>query len=251
MVANRHRAASLGGIGLLALAWIVLPDRGDVVPPLGDVLARGWTMARQGDLLVHVYLSLWRVCVGALIGIALSVCVGLVSVIPIVRAMLSGPIELARPIPPIAWIPLMLVLFGVGNSSAIALVALAVFFPVMISIILALDGVDADLVLASRSLGASLADRIRHVYLPSMAPTLIAGVRLGVGIGWFSVVAAEMVGSYGGLGYGIQIASLNLEMERFFVYLVSIGVCGFVMNGMMLRLSRRINAWRPGITHVE
>lgn len=251
MSLDRHHGAGLGGVALLLAAWFFLPDRGYVIPPLGDVISRGWTMAGSGELFFDAYTSLWRVCAGAGIGILLSVCVGVVSVIPIVRSVLSGPIELARPIPPIAWIPLMLVMFGVGNASAIALVALAVFFPVVVAIILALDGVDQDLLFASRSLGATTTDRVWHVYLPSMAPTLIAGVRLGIGIGWFSVVAAEMVGSYGGLGYGIQIASLNLEMERFFVYLFAIGLCGFTMNTLMLWLDRRVNAWRPGINHVR
>lgn len=250
MLRNRHRMAGVGGVVILMLAWSFAPESGHVIPPLGDVISRGWMMVSDGDLLFDIYVSLWRVCAGAVIGILLSMCVGVVSVIPIVRSMLSGPIELSRPIPPIAWIPLMLVLFGVGNASAVALVALAVFFPVMVSIILALDSIDQDLLFASRSLGARWTDRVRHVYLPSMAPTLITGIRLGVGIGWFSVVAAEMVGSYGGLGYGIQISSLNLEMEKFFVYLFSIGLCGFLMNAAMLWLGAHVNAWQAEVNHV-
>ena len=250
-MAARHGKAGLAGVTLLLAAWSTLPSPEGVIPPLFDVIARGWEMALEGRLWLDLSASLWRILVGAAIGISCSVAIGILCIVPIVRASLAGLIELTRPIPPIAWIPLMLVLFGVGDSAAIAIVAFAVFFPVIVSIILALDSIDPDLVLVSRSLGADWRFRIQHVYLPSMTPTLVAGIRLGIGIGWFSVVAAEMVGSYGGLGYGIQIASLNLEMERFFVYLTTIGVCGLIMNSGMLWIGERLTPWRQGTGHVE
>jgi ABC-type nitrate/sulfonate/bicarbonate transport system permease component len=246
-----RQCRALAGIGMLLAAWWLLPSPTGAVPPLPDVLEQGWSLVLSGMIFVDMRLSLWRVGTGAIIGVLAALVAGVACIIPMVRDMISGPLELARPIPPIAWIPLALVLFGVGDPSAIALVALAVFFPVMLSIVLALDSIDGDLVLAARSLGARPPELVRHVYVPAMAPIVLTGVRLGVGIGWFSVVAAEMVGSHRGLGYGIQIASLNLEMERFFVYLAVIGICGFVMNAALLWIHDRVNAWQGNAGHVE
>lgn len=232
------------GIALLLLLWWFLPDPKGAIPPLGNVLGAGYEAATKQMVLTDVYLSVRRIFAGSVIGILAASILGAACIFPTVRGVISGPLELARPIPPIAWIPLAIVLFGVGEASAIALVSAAVFFPVLLAVILALDGIDQDLVQVARSLGASRAALARCVYFPAMLPIVLTGIRIGVGIGWFSVVAAEMVGSHRGLGYGIQIASLNLEMERFFVYLSLIGICGFAMNLGLLRLSSYLTPWR-------
>jgi ABC-type nitrate/sulfonate/bicarbonate transport system permease component len=245
----RDRLAALLGTSLLILAWALIPPPGGVVPPLMDIFARGWSMGGELTLLTDLLASLRRVAFGGLIGLAGAIACGIACLFRPLRAMIMGPLELARPIPPIAWIPLMIALFGIGERSAVGLVSLAVFFPMLVSIIFALEGIDRDLVLAARSLGASTAQTVCHIYAPAMAPTLMTGARLGLGIGWFSVVAAEMVGSYGGLGYGIQASSLNLEMERFFVYFILIGLCGFAMNAVLVRVHRRISRWQRAAFH--
>lgn len=208
-------------------------------------------MLMDGSLLQDILSSLYRVSFGILLGIFCSLLVGILCIFPILRHTISGPLELARPIPPIAWIPLMLLFFGTGNCAAIALVALAAFFPLATSIVLAFDSMDPELVLVAKSHGASNCDLVRYIYCPAMSPIVFSGLRTATGIGWFSVVAAEMLGSYGGLGYGIQLTSLNLEMERFFVYLITIGVCGFCMNELLSSIDRKLNRWQKGVTNVD
>lgn len=239
------------GIGAVLLLWATVPGDKGAIPPLGDVLVYFYTAFVQGTIVSDVGLSVRRVLTGIVVGTGIAVVVGTACILPVLRGVVAGPLEFARPIPPIAWIPLAIVLFGVGDTSAVALVSLAVFFPVVSAIILALDSIDRDVVLAARSLGARGFGLLSHVYLPAMAPTVLTGLRIGVGVGWFSVVAAEMVGSHRGLGYGIQIASLNLEMERFFVYLSLIGLCGFLMNYSLEALCRRTTRWHQAMPNVD
>lgn len=228
---------------LVLLVWAVVPDHGNVIPPFGDVLERGAHMLTQESLIGDVAKSLTRVGTGFVIALTLGILVCLVSTQKPVRAAIQPILELTRPIPPIAWIPLMMVMFGVGEPAAIAIVTLAAFFPIAVTLIAATDTIDNEVLQTVRSLGAGPLQQIRHVYAPAMLPSLIVGARLGLGIGWFSVVAAEMVGAFGGLGYGIQISTLNLDMERFFVYLIAIGICGFLLNALLVLAKRRLCPW--------
>jgi ABC-type nitrate/sulfonate/bicarbonate transport system permease component len=188
--------------------------------------------------------SLTRVGLGFCIAVVLGIGICLMSALPPLRAAVLPLLELTRPIPPIAWIPLMMVMFGVGEGAAIAIVAMAAFFPITVTLIASAEAIDTDMLRTVRSLGAGRLAQIRHVYGPAMLPGLFVGARLGLGIGWFSVVAAEMVGTFGGLGYGVQVTTLNLDMERFFVYLFAIGLCGFCLNAMLLGAKHRICPWQ-------
>ncbi|MFH0785151.1 MAG: ABC transporter permease [Pseudomonadota bacterium] len=232
------------GIGVIVAIWFSLPASDSrIIPPLGRICQVGLDMFITGTLPIDIWVSIKRVTIGILIGISLASIIGLFCVIEIVRSLIVGPLEFARPIPPIAWIPLMLVIFGVGDYSSIALVAFASFFPIASSFFLALDSVDKDLILTARSLGASDLSCVFRVYIPTMLPIVLNGIKTGAGIGWFSVVASEMLGSHGGLGYGLQTTSLNLDMERFFVYLIIIGFCGYFMNFMFQLLDNKFNYW--------
>ena len=237
----------LGCVSLMAV-WAVVPSHGDAIPPLGDVLARGEAMLIHGRLGRDLAASLTRVALGSLIALGgAALFCGLAALRPL-RLLLLGPLELARPVPPIAWIPLMIVLFGIGEPSSVAIVTLAAFFPMALAVLLAFDDVDPDYVLAARTAGAGLLKLIRHIYAPAMTPTVIVGVRLGIGLGWFSVVAAEMVGTIGGLGYGIQVSALNLDMESFFVYLSLIAVSGFLMSAALRVIENAACPWKTRST---
>jgi ABC-type nitrate/sulfonate/bicarbonate transport system permease component len=242
----RDRIIPLSGCIALIAAWALLPSHGAAIPPLGDVLERGRAMLVEGRLAADLGASLLRVALGGLAALGCTVLFCGLATSPGLRLFLLGPLELARPIPPIAWIPLMIVLFGVGEPSSVAIVTLAAFFPMALAVLLAFDEVDRDYVLAARTGGAGVPQLIRYVYAPAMAPTLIVGIRLGIGLGWFSVVAAEMVGTIGGLGYGIQVSALNLDMESFFVYLTLIGASGFLMNAALLATERAACPWKAG-----
>ena len=241
----RHHAWSLTGIALLIAAWTYLPPPGDVVvPPLGEVMTALRELASRGPLLTDLTTSLWRVLAGVGLATFVAGFLGLLAAIrPEVADLMGGIIELVRPIPPIAWVPVAITVFGIGSLPAVAIVTLGSFFPIWLGLLQGLSQVRTQHVLAVRSLGASRLRVMVDVLLPSMAPYALHGLRLGAGLGWFSLVAAEMLGANSGLGYRVQEFSLNLQMPRTYGYILLIGVTGLVFNSCLQQLERSVARW--------
>jgi ABC-type nitrate/sulfonate/bicarbonate transport system permease component len=198
-----------------------------------------------GRLQHDIVVSILRVSAGVLLSSAIVVVLAIATAYrPIVGAILSGPIELARPVPPIAWIPLAIMMLGLGDRAAVSIVALGSFFPVWMGALQGLSRLEQRHLHAARSLGAGRFIILTDVVIPSVMPFLLHGLRLGVGIGWFSVVAAEMMGAPSGLGQGIQLLSLNLQIAELYGYILVIGAIGFVFNFLLLRVERHVGRWR-------
>jgi ABC-type nitrate/sulfonate/bicarbonate transport system permease component len=149
----------------------------------------------------------------------------------------AGIVELLRPIPPIAWTPVAILVFGIGSPPAVAVVALSAFFPLWLSLLHGIDSVDRRYVMAARSLGAGRLLTFRFVLLPMILPGFVQGLRLAVGMGWFSVIAAEMIGASTGLGQAIRKSALNLNMEQTYGYLLVIGLIGLLSSWSVARLT--------------
>jgi ABC-type nitrate/sulfonate/bicarbonate transport system permease component len=208
---------------------------------VADALA---DLAAQGRLFADAAASTYRVLIG--VSIALTLTVVLVAMAVLVRHLadiFSGPIELARPVPPIAWVPLAIMVLGVGDSSAAAIVAIGAFFPMWLSTIRGVAAIRHTHILAAQSLGARARHLAAYIVIPSVLPHALHGLRVGVGMGWFSVVAAEMMGASSGLGHGVQLFSLNLEIANLYAYIGSIGVLGFTFNILLVWLERKACAW--------
>ena len=162
----------------------------------------------------------------------------------IARNIMQGPFEVLRPIPPIAWIPVVILLLGAGGAASVAIVAIAAFFPIVTSVFAAWDTMDEKYLQMARTLGVGRWEMLPKIYVPLLIEGFLIGLRLAVGLAWFSVVASEMVGSSSGLGHAIQISSLNLEMEKFFAYFIAIALCGLTMNWMVIWLFYLVCPWR-------
>ncbi|MDJ0824149.1 MAG: ABC transporter permease [Rhodobacter sp.] len=239
------------GIFALLLLWVFLPGDGDLIPNLGDIARKAGALIESGDLGRHLLQSVSRVLAGILIAVVLALVFCLIGFHPAFRGILQGPIEIMRPVPPIAWIPVVILLFGPGGNAAIAIVTLAALFPIVTSVFAAWDGIDETYVLMAKTLGVERWKLFQRVYVPLLLEGFLIGFRMAFGLAWFSVVASEMVGSSGGLGYGIQVSSLNLEMERFFVYLLTIALCGFAMNWLVIAVFQYACPWqKSGQAHV-
>jgi ABC-type nitrate/sulfonate/bicarbonate transport system permease component len=242
---GRERRLGLLGVALTLLVWWVLvPPGGLFLPPLSEVVQALADLAANGTLFRDVADSMLRVLTGvAIAAVIAGALVILSALMPPFGLVLSGPVELLRPIPPIAWVPVAIVIFGVGDAPAVAIVALGAFFPVWLSLRQGLTEVHAQHLLAARSLGASRLGCLTDVVLPSMAPFAFHGLRLGVGLGWFCVVAAEMMGAHSGLGYGVQLFSLNLQLTRTYCYLLAIGVAGMALNYVVAAVEGKVCRW--------
>ena len=220
------------------------PDQ-PLLPLPGRVLAELWNLTTTGVLIRDASVSLLRVLCGVGIATAAALMLGVLAAAWHGFAeIVSGPVELLRPIPPIAWTPLAIMVLGVGNASAIAIVAAGAFFPVWLGIMQGQSEVRTQHLMAARSLGANWRTLAVAIVWPSMAPYVLHGLRLGIGLGWFCLVAAEMMGASSGLGFRLQVFGLNLQISRFYAYLIVIGALGFALSALLGVMTRRIVRWR-------
>lgn len=235
------------GLFLLAL-WQALGQIGwidTVILPLpSSLLETFWSVLRNGMLIKNIDASLIRVLTGFMIAAVLGVSFG---------ALLGGSrrlaetvmpvIEFIRPIPPIAWIPIAILWFGIGNGPAYFVVFIGAIFPIFINTFTGVRAVDPTHVNAARSLGASRWLLVSRVLLPAALPTIMTGLRLGLGIAWACVVAAELIAAQSGLGYLIEWYRQLLNTEIVMVGMITIGILGLLMNYIMLFLEHLLLPW--------
>lgn len=248
---RKERTFNVVGVLLVCLIWAVFVRPGGAfIPALSEVADDFVRMSRSGLLLKDTLASIARVLAGVGIATAVVVLLGILSVaVKEFGFLLGGPVEVLRPVPPLAWVPIAILIFGVGDAPAIAIVALGAFFPLWLGMQQGFSEVRAQHLLAARSFGASGRIRLTDVIIPSVLPYAFHGLRLGLGLGWFCVVAAEMMGANTGLGYGVQLFSLNLELGKTYVYLLAIGLLGAAMNYGMRAVEDRIFQWHRLSVH--
>lgn len=202
-------------------------------------------LIRAGSIIDDTIISVYRVIIGFLIGSSIAFLIALPSVLSSAfRTFISPVVELLRPIPPVAFVPLAILWFGIGDAPAFFLVAFAAFFPVFTSTMTGLDAVSSNYVDAARTMGADRAALIRHVYLPAASPSILAGLRTGMGTSWFVLIVAELVGAQSGLGYFIQLNRLTLQSDRVVAGMIVIGVIGYVMIQAMAVAHARFSRWQ-------
>jgi NitT/TauT family transport system permease protein/sulfonate transport system permease protein len=154
-------------------------------------------------------------------------------------------IELIRPISVLAWIPLAILWFGLGDHSAWFIIFLGSFFPIFTNTYLGACSVAPIHIQVAQCFGAGRWLFLRQVMFPSALPYIIAGLRVGLGVGWTCVIAAELIAATSGLGYMIQLARTMIETENVMAGMIVIGIIGFIMNSGMLWLERRFIRWTP------
>lgn len=239
----------LSGIAVVLLVWQALAWA-DLINAvlLPAPLTLFWTaidLLRDGSLLRHVGASIERVLVGVLcavvVGLALGVLLGWSErlsqyVKPIVEAL--------RPIPPIAWTPLAILWFGIGNAPSYFLVFIGAVFPVFVSTFSAVRNIERTQINAALCLGATPGMLIRDILIPGALPVIFPGLRIALGVGWMCVVAAELIAAQSGLGYMIQQSRLLLQTQNVVTGMIAIGVIGFAMNAAMTVVERRLVPWQ-------
>jgi ABC-type nitrate/sulfonate/bicarbonate transport system permease component len=227
--------AAIVGIATFLLAWAALCAAqlfSPVLLPSPLVVARaGGDLVIDGSLLGDVLASLVRVGIGFAIGAAAGLVLGTLVARMAWMALFVRPVlELLRPIPGIAWIPLAILWFGIGNAPAYFIVAMTSFFPVFVS---THDGV-RDVPRQFLDLGACLrAPRLRvlgTIVLPAALPRIITGLQVALGVAWATVIAAELVAASSGLGYMIMLNRTMLQTPQVFVGIASIGLLGAAMT---------------------
>ncbi|MBY4890920.1 taurine ABC transporter permease TauC [Pantoea sp. DY-15] len=250
---SRQFSLSLLSVGLLLLLWWAITSLGLVaplfLPPPQVVLQKLILIASpQGfmdaTLWQHLGASLARMLVAlffaALIGIPVGIAMGLS---PAIRGLLDPLIELYRPVPPLAYLPLMVIWFGIGETSKILLIYLAIFAPVTLSTLAGVKNAQQVRIRAAQALGASRWQLLRYVILPGALPEILTGLRIGLGVGWSTLVAAELIAATRGLGFMVQSAGEFLATD---VVLAGIAVIALIAFGLELglrALQRRLTPW--------
>jgi len=195
----------------------------------------------------HCLYSLIRVALGfalaALLGIPLGLLIGWSGRI---RIMVSPILEMIRPIPPLAWIPIAILWFGIGMKSAAFIIFLGAFFPIVLNTISGALSINPIFFEAMRTLNATPADIFFKVVVPGSTPSIFVGLRIGVGIGWMTLVAAEFTGvkSGYGLGYMIMTARDIQRPDEIIAGMLVIGVIGLLINHVLKILEKKIIRWQ-------
>jgi len=232
--------------------FVTASGRLRIVPPPYDVAVMMWDFAFggiyddafSGTLYIHLLASMRRVYGGfalaALVAIPLGLLIGRIKVI---RQMLDPTFQILRPIPVTAWLPLSMIFFGLGPSSAISLVFLGAFYPILLNTVFGVRHVDPKLFEAAAMLGCSGSAMFRRVVLPAALPSIFNGLRLGLGFAWVVIVVGEMTGVPVGLGAAIMDARTLSRTDLIISGMIVIGIAGFVSDRLVLALNNRLLGW--------
>lgn len=225
-----------------------------LIPPPKEVAIALWDLAFGGinddafsaTLLTHLAASVGRVYGGFALAVLVALPVGLmIGRIPLVRQMLDPMLQILRPIPVTAWLPLAMILFGIGPRSAFFLVFLGAFYPILINTVFGVRAVEPRLFEAASMLGCQGSAQFTKVVLPAATPAIFTGLRLGLGFAWVVIVIGEMTGVPTGLGALIMEARQLSRTEIVICGMIAIGIAGFVSDRIIMTIGRRLLAWSP------
>jgi len=236
-------------VALFVGVWWFAAQGSVIFPTPWDVVTGTLELIRKGTLTQHVVASLFRVSLGYGLAVVLGIPVGsLMGWYPGAYRALNPMVQLLRPISPIAWIPIAILWFGVGDLSPIFLIFLSSFFPIVVSTVAGVHLVEQQYLRAGANFGLSGLALYRQVIFPAALPSIITGMRVGLGVAWLVVVAAEMVAINSGLGFLI-IDSRNAGTRYDLVVagMAVIGIIGFGLDTVMRRLENLDEVrWRYG-----
>lgn len=244
---------SIGSILVLLFIWWLATYLGWIkplfLPSPGAIVTKFFTIVRTGytdtSFLEHVTISTARVfgafLLACLVGVPLGLAMGMS---PLIRGVLDPPIEFYRPIPPLAYLPLMIIWFGIGETSKVLLIFLSVFAPVALGARSGVKSAAIEQIHAAYSFGASRWQVLRHVILPAALPEILTAMRIGIGFGWTTLVAAEMVAATSGLGYLVLSASQFLQTSTVIMGIIVIAIIAYAFDLLMRFIERKIVPWK-------
>ncbi|PKL68606.1 MAG: ABC transporter permease [Methanobacteriales archaeon HGW-Methanobacteriales-1] len=229
------------------IIWAILTTFTGLIPSYflpspSEVLQSFETLLMNGQLVQDTSLTLMRVVLGltvsALVGIPLGILMGWSNTVKDFSSLMVG---ILRPIPPIAWIPFAILWFGVGLESAIFIIFVGSVFPILINTMDGVKRVDKVLLESAYTLGASNSQVLRKVAVPASLPSIVTGLKVGVGVGLMCTVAAEMIGSNSGLGYLIFTSTSMLDTGSAIVGMLAIGVIGLGADYIFSRIEKEVS----------
>ncbi len=216
-----------------------------LLPYLQETVKEFFTAWIDYRIMSNLALTLRRVFTGFtyafLIGIPLGLLMGysqtaLQSISPIINSV--------RQVPIMAWVPLSIIWFGLGDGPTVFLIAMSAVFPLVINTISGVHGIDPNYYNAARSMGASLPNIIRDIVIPGALPSILTGCRLAMGFGWMSVICAEFIATSAGFGFLMVEAQVRMETAQLYALMFMSGLVGFVIDKGFLTVEKKLTAWR-------
>ncbi|MBR0705158.1 ABC transporter permease [Bradyrhizobium liaoningense] len=202
--------------------------------------------AYSGTLLTHLLASVGRVLGGFSLALVVALPLGmLIGRIELVRRLIEPLLQILRPIPVTAWLPLAMIIFGLGPRSALFLVFLGAFYPILLNTVFGVRSVEPRLFEAAAMLGCQGTAQFFRVVLPAALPSIFTGLRLGLGFSWVVIVVGEMTGVPTGLGAIIMEARQLSRTEIVICGMLVIGIFGFLSDQIVVLIGRRFLAWNP------
>ena len=258
MIAERLKPFGLSLIvpGLLLLFWQVatasrwtrlIPTPYETAEYMVDFVVGGiYNDAFSATAHIHLLASMSRVYGGFALAAMAALPLGmLIGRIPAARQLLDPFFQVMRPIPVTAWLPLSMILFGLGPRSAFALVFLGAFYPILLNTVFGVKSVDPKLFEAASMLGCRGNAQFFRVVLPAALPSIFTGLRLGLGLAWFVIVVGEMTGVPQGLGAVIMDGRTLSRTELVICGMIIIGIAGFISDKIVVAIGNRLLRWSP------
>lgn len=211
------------------------------------VLSAVYELVASGEILEHAMISTTRL--GIALGVAILVAVPLGFWMGLSRraeAYIDPLVEMLRPISGIAWLPLALFIFGVGDTLPVFIMVYVAFFPILLNTVAGVRQVDRKLVAAANTMGVGPRALLVHVLIPAALPTVMVGIRLAFAASWAAIVAAELIGSPSGLGFAIEWYRQLLMTPKVFGFILVIGVVGYLCDVALRALQRFLTPWSEG-----
>lgn len=238
-------------LALLIATWwlIVIKSQSAIFPTPWQVVTGTLELAQDGSLWEHISSSLMRVGAGFLLAVLVAIPLGLwMGRVDFVYDTLNPVFQIMRPISPIAWIPLAILWFGVGNASPVFLIFIASVFPLIVQTAAGVHTIEKRYLRAAENFGVSRYKLFTQVIIPAVLPEMIVGMRISLGVAWLVVVAAEMIALRSGLGYLIMDSrNAGNRYDLVIAGMIIIGIIGLLLDGLMRSLeSLKSVRWRYG-----
>ena len=226
------------------LEWVkplFLPSPQELASTVFDMVANGYRgVSLQEHILVSLARALIAFAIAAIVGIPLGIVMGFS---PTLNAILDPFVQFFRPLPKLALIPLVILWFGIGELAKFILIFMATFLTVVVSAAASVRGVPENRLRVARALGANSYQLFRYVILPSVLPDLFIGMRVGMGIGWTTLIAAEMIAATSGVGWMVLNASSYLRTDVVLLGVVILGGTGYLLDILVVTVQRRAVPW--------
>jgi sulfonate transport system permease protein len=241
---------------VIIIIWQIVSNLGmirvNIVPsPKGifDALIR---QISRGALQKHILISLRRVFLGYLLGSILGITMGtLMGLFRVFERAMRLLIEIMRPIPIIAWVPVLILWSGIGERSKVIVIAIGTFWSVLLNVIDGIRNVDKKYIEVSTLFIKSQQEVIRKVVLPAATPNIFTGLRIGIGSAWLSVIGAEMIAASAGLGFFISYMRELVQPANMLVGVFTIGIIGWAINRILRIAERRVLKWNVNLKHTD